>query len=184
MSFKNTPSTYGSVTKFFHWSIAILIILQFVWYGIKAYILPEKSELGFFFIRSMHKPLGVIIILLVLMSLVWRVFNTKPLYPAAMAVWEQTIAKVVQIFLYFTMLIMPISGVIMSMAGGYKISLFGLYTLPMLMEKNKALGGLAHEIHEISTTVFIVLLILHLGAALKHHFILKDNLLRRMLPFN
>ena len=81
------------------------------------------------------------------------------------------------------LILIPVMGYIDSSAGGYHISFFELFDIPKLIDKNEELMEFAKEIHEYLAFFLIGLLVLHIGAALKHHFIFKDNILIRMLPF-
>jgi cytochrome b561 len=78
------------------------------------------------------------------------------------------------------MFLLPLSGWSMSSAAGYPVSFYGLFTIPDMVAKNPELAGILKDIHEVSANVFIALLAAHLGAALYHHFILRDDTLRRM----
>ena len=89
-------------------------------------------------------------------------------------------AKALQGLLYLCMLIMPLSGILMSQAGGHEVALFGL-GLPTLMGESKDIHEVLGAVHGITSKVLIVLLLAHIGAALFHHFKLKDDTLKRML---
>lgn len=80
------------------------------------------------------------------------------------------------------MFLMPLSGYVMSVSGGHDVSWFDLFKLPSLLGKNEGLHELTEEFHEVMAAVILVLVATHLLAALWHHFIVKDNVLRRMLP--
>ena len=183
MLIKDTTEKYGIITKTLHWTIAILVFGQYYSIFWKRYVLPEKSELGIFYIRNLHKPLGVCLLTLGVFFLAWRVLNARPKFPPHSPKWERYAAKTVHGLLYTTIILMPLSGMVMSIAGGYPISMFGYFEIPMFLETNKALSRLCHEIHEITSFIVIGLIVIHISAALKHHFFEKDNVLVRMLPF-
>ena len=97
---------------------------------------------------------------------------------------EQKIVKLLQTLLYILMVLMPISGYVMSNAGGYPINFFGLGELPALVGKSKGLGDVAHEAHELMGFAMLALILLHMAGAIKHR--LKDkggesDILKRML---
>jgi cytochrome b561 len=85
--------------------------------------------------------------------------------------------------LYLLLLAQPISGWIMSSAGGYPVSLFGLVDVPALVGENHDLHESLEEVHEVLFYALAAVAVLHALAALYHHFFMKDDTLRRMLPF-
>lgn len=184
MQLKNTRTTYGSITKLFHWVVATLFILQFYWIGAKKYVLPPKSELGIKYLVSYHKPVGTILLVVGILMVLWRFINIKPYYLKEMPAWEKVIAKITQYLLYICILLMPLSGVMMTRFSGRTIDMFGYFTIPAFAQKNQDMASLFHEIHEYVGYVAFFIIILHTLAALKHHFYDKDNILKRMLPFS
>lgn len=182
MGFKNTESRYGVIAKTLHWLIAILILVQFYLVYWKQWVLPEKSAIANFYINGLHKPIGVVVLLLAICAVTWKVNNRKPGYPPNMPTWEKQSAIFVQSVLYLTLFAMPISGLIMSTAAGYPPNFFGLYQFPQFLQKNNIMAQFFFDVHEITGYLIVALLVLHIGAALKHHFIDKDNILTRMLP--
>lgn len=183
MKIKDSTQRYGFMTKILHWTTAILFICQYYWVYWKRYVLPEKSELGVYYIRGLHKPIGVCILIIGIFFIAWRIMNSRPAPPAHSPAWERRAAKLTHAFLYLSMLVMPLSGILMSMAGGYPIDMFGQFQLPMLIAKNKELSSALYQVHELTSYVVIGLFTLHVIAALKHHWIDKDNILVRILPF-
>lgn len=182
MSLKNSADSFGAITKFFHWCIGPIIIVQYIVIYWKHYILPEKDPLGVFLVTEFHKPVGVIILCLVFLRFSWRLINTQPGYPPSVPVLEQKIAHAMHWFLYVCMFVMPISGIMMSTYGGYAINLWGFYQLPFFVAKNKELGSLWYNIHVYASYALLGAFCLHVLAAFYHHFILRNNILKRMLP--
>jgi cytochrome b561 len=179
---KNTSATFGSLTKFFHWIIALLVIIQF-YLGLWAvWVLPQHSPKLELYIAKLHEPIGILIFCLGTVAILWMLINPHPLFPNAMILWERIVARVTHMLLYLALLIMPISGITMAMANGYPPNFFNLYQFPMLLAKNKDLANLAFSIHKYVGYVLLALIILHILAAFKHHFINRDNVLKRMLP--
>ena len=186
MSLKNSASAYGLVSKGLHWLMA-LIIITLIAVGIYMAELPKETEeqkqYAFQF-YGLHKSFGVVAMLLIIARLAWLRISPAPALPAVFDSKEQRITKGVQGLLYLLMLALPISGYLMSNAGGYPIHFFGLGELPALIGKSEAIGGFTHEAHEIMGFGMIVLLLLHVAGALKHR--LKDkggesDILKRML---
>lgn len=175
---KNTQDTYGSVAKWLHWIIALLIIgmLALGIYMADLPINPLKHKL-----YGWHKQVGILILMLVGVRVVWRLVSVDPTLPPHMAAWEKFAAKAMHYLLYIFMFAMPLTGWAMSSAAGFPASFFGLFVMPDLVAPNEALAKLLGETHEILGYSLIVLIVGHAGAALKHHFIDKDDVLRRML---
>jgi cytochrome b561 len=176
---KNTTTSYGSMSKGLHWIMAVLIIGLLI-VGIVMNRMdpsPDKWEL-----YGLHKAFGVIAFTLILIRIAWKSVNPDPELPLTTPKWQQYASKINILSLYALMVLMPFSGMGMSLLGGHPINFFGLFTIEALSEKNP-IGGIAHEAHWILGYIMIGLLILHVAAALQHHFIHKDNVLRRMLPW-
>ena len=183
MELRNSVARYGAFSKFLHWTITLLVLFQLYLVFWKKWMLPEKSEIAAFYIGGLHKPIGVVILVLVITALIWRWTNPKPAFPITMPSWEKKSATLVHRLLYLGLLVMPVSGFVMSVAAGYPPNFFGLYQFPMMIEKNKAVAELFFAIHEFTGFLMIALVFIHTFAALKHHFIDRDGVLKRMLPF-
>lgn len=177
---RNTESSYGFVSKFFHWTIFTLIVFMFGlgWYMTGLELSPRKLDIYFF-----HKSLGILILTLVFLRLLWRVINISPLLPETTPIYQKLAAHGAHWLLYLLMLAIPVSGWLMSSAKGFPVKVFGTFTLPDLIKPDNELGNKLAGLHEILGIVFLVILGLHIGAALYHHFILKDDILTRMLPW-
>ena len=171
--------TYNAVAKLLHWGMAVLIMgllaLGFVMTDMA--LSPEKLQY-----YSWHKWAGVTVFMLVWLRLMWRVANPPPAYPNTMSPWLQRFAHLGHAALYGLMVIIPLSGWLLSSAKGVPTVWFGVLPLPDLLEKDKELGHLLHEVHESLNFVLLFLLAGHVAAALKHHWIDKDDILKRMLP--
>jgi cytochrome b561 len=182
MELRNSHATYGAISKGLHWVIALLIFVQFYLVYWKQWVLPEKSPIAFFYINGLHKPIGVVVLLLAIFAIIWKMNNPKPGYPANMPNWEKHSAFFVQGVLYLTLFIMPLSGLIMSTAAGYPPSFFGFFQFPQFLEKSDAIAQFFFDVHEMTSYVIITLVIIHIAAALKHQFVDRDDVLKRMLP--
>ncbi|KAF0164141.1 MAG: cytochrome b561 [Rhodocyclaceae bacterium] len=163
-----------------HWLIAVAIVGSFSvgLYMVDLPLSPQKLKL-----YSWHKWAGVTIFLFVMLRLVWRLSHRPPEMPAGMPAWQRKAAEATHVMLYLLMLAVPLSGWLMSSAKGFQTVWFGVLPLPDLLDKNKELGDLLQEVHELLNFGMAALVIAHLGAALKHHFIDRDDVLARMLPF-
>lgn len=170
---------YTATAKALHWAMAILIfgLLALGFYMHDLPLSPEKLKL-----YSWHKWAGVSAFLLVLVRLAWRAANRPPPLPATMPAHLQFAAHAGHFLLYALMLAIPLSGWLMSSAKGFQTVWFGVLPIPDLQAKDKALGDLLQTVHMALNLVFALAIAGHIGAALKHHFIDRDDILTRMLP--
>jgi cytochrome b561 len=170
---------YTATAKVLHWTMALLL-LGLLGLGFYMHDLPlTPTKLKLF---SWHKWAGVSAFILVLARLAWRMTHRPPALPAATPRWQALAAHATHGMLYALMLAIPISGWLMSSAKGFQTVYFGVLPLPDLLEKNQELGELLQKVHMTLNFAFVGLLLAHAGAALKHHFIDRDDILTRMLP--
>ncbi|WED44402.1 cytochrome b [Legionella cardiaca] len=170
---------YSKSSKFLHWLIALLVIIML---SVSFFLedLPEQYISTAFLI---HKSTGLTILFLMILRLVLIAFRGRPPLPESVATWEKIFSRVVQYSFYILLILMPLSGWIMSVAANRVPSYFGLFSLPLPgIEPDKQLAHSMEEVHEIIALILIALIILHIAGALKHHFYDKDNVLLRMLP--
>ncbi len=163
-----------------HWLIALTIIGSFAlgFYMADLPISPQKLKF-----YSWHKWAGVTIFLFVVLRLGWRLAHRPPELPAGMPAWQRSVAAATHVLLYLLMVAVPLSGWLMSSAKGFQTVWFGVLPLPDLLTKNAELGDLLQQMHKLLNYSMAALVFAHLGAALKHHFIDRDDILARMLPF-
>lgn len=176
----NTKQKYGSISKFFHWAIALFVIILV---GVGLYMAelpstdPNKGTLFFY-----HKSFGVLVLGLVTLRLTWRLSNRVPVMPIGTPQWKHVAAKSVHFLLYVLMFVGPISGILMSTFGNHPIPFFDLYTFPG-QERIPSVAKAALNVHIFVGMAWIALISIHILAALHHHFIEKDNVFKRMLPW-
>ncbi|HZV53465.1 MAG TPA: cytochrome b [Rhodocyclaceae bacterium] len=174
-----TDQRYTSTAIALHWLMAVLILGSFM-VGVYMHDLPlSPMKLK---IYSWHKWAGVTIFLLTLARLAWRATHRPPALPAAMPRWQQSAAHVGHVLLYLLMIVIPLTGWLMSSAKGFQTVYFGVLPIPDLLAKNKELGDTLREVHEALNFLMIALVAGHVGAALKHHFVDRDDILTRMAP--
>ena len=143
----------------------------------------DKSDLKWQ-IYGLHKSFGILVLFLIAIRLSWKAIDKAPVALSTYKKAERILSKLLQHFFLAAMVLMPVSGWLMSSAGGHSIKFFGLFEVPALIEKNKDIGGLMHEVHEYLGWAMIVALVLHISGALKHHFVTKDITLSRMMFFS
>ena len=177
MKITNTENQYGIVAILLHWIMAILLIGMVV-LGLYMTALP----ISFLKLKlyGWHKEFGVLVLMLVMLRIVWRIANITPSLPV-LPWWELFAARSVHWAFYGFMLALPITGWLMTSAAGLAPSFFGLFVLPNLMAPNESYRLLLAEIHQWLAYGLIATFCAHVGAALKHEFIDKDGIMRRML---
>jgi len=177
---RNTHEYYGVVAQSLHWAIVGLVAVQVV-LGVTGADLPLGMER--LITLSWHKSLGMTILALMAMRLAWRLANPVPRLPPQIPRLEQQLAHSTHWLLYGLLLAMPLAGWINSSASNLTVSWFGVFTFPDLVETDKALATGAKALHKAMAWLLISVVALHGLAALRHHFILKDSVLLRMLPW-
>lgn len=163
-----------------HWLIAVALVGCFALglYMHELPLSPQKLKL-----YSWHKWAGVTIFFFVALRLAWRLTHRPPQMPSGMPAWQRMAATATHHLLYALMFAVPLTGWLMSSAKGFQTVWFGVLPLPDLLEKNRELGKVLEEVHEVLNFTMAALVVAHLGAALKHHFVERDDVLTRMLPF-
>jgi cytochrome b561 len=173
------PLRYTRTAIGLHWLIAGLIIAAVFmgWTMTSMEITPARLKLF-----NYHKWVGVTVLALAVLRLGWRLTHAPPpLEP--MPRWQQAAARGGHVLLYVLMLLVPLSGWAYSNASGYPVVYLGKLPLPNLLERNRELAGDLRDLHVALATALVVSVVLHLLAALQHHFVHKDNTLRRMLAW-
>lgn len=179
----DTKESLSGLTIGLHWIVGLGMIGLF--------IMGKYMEINeAFSLYDLHKSIGILILAAVFLRIIWRVKNGWPEPVDSYKKIEQILAKVVHWVLIVGTILFPFSGVLMSGAGGYGLEIFGLELLaanpdpsnPMeMIPLNPMLAGIGHEMHEALGKIMLVSLVLHVVGALKHHFMDKDNSLRRIM---
>lgn len=161
----------------FHWIIAAAILFN-LWLGLAHDSLPREWR-----VMPVHKAVGITVLALSLARLAWRITHRPPPLPATVPRWEVLAAKAAHRALYALTIVMPLTGWMMVSNGNppRPLDWFGLFPIPYL-PVSKGASGFGHEAHEILGYALLALVILHILAALRHHLILRDSTLVRMLP--
>lgn len=175
----STPTRYTNTAITLHWLMAFLIFAAFP-LGVYMHDLPlSPTKLQLY---SYHKWLGVTVFMLALFRVSWRVTHAPPRLPDTMPRWQQIASHAAHLFLYGLLFVVPLSGWLMSSAKGFKTVWFGVLPLPDLIGKDKLLGDTLAGVHQSLNFLLLLLVVLHVAAAVKHRLIDRDEVLSRMLP--
>ena len=176
---RNTESRYGVVTRLLHWSVAALI-LGLVWLG---WYMVGLTYYDAWYYDSLawHKALGMVAFALAALMIGWRLCSRRPAHAATRKRWERLAATAVHGLLYTMMVLIPMTGYLVSTSEGEGVDLWGLFTVPAVITAGEALRDIAIEAHYWCGYAVGVLALVHAGAALKHQFLDRDGTLRRML---
>jgi cytochrome b561 len=167
---------YNRAARALHWIIAVLVIGNIVG-GLLHDALEDIINL-----MPLHKSAGMTVLALTLVRIAWRFTWRAPPHPAGTSRAEAVAARAVHLVFYGLLLAMPLSGWIMASAGKYPLTWFGLFDLPKLAVTRADPAYLVgREVHEVLGWLFAALAVLHIAAALRHHFVLRDEVLKRML---
>ena len=189
MPARNNAARFDVVARSLHWLIAALIVVQYVLISYahaaeearKTHPLAALEQLAWL---ARHKSVGLTIFALAIVRLVWRLFSSPPAWPSTMPRWQVRFARTSHYAFYALLFALPLSGWLMSSAGNHPVSWFNLFQLPDLVAPSKPLEHVLKEFHEVAFNTLFALAIVHVAAALKHHFIDRDDVLKRMLPWS
>jgi cytochrome b561 len=176
---RNDALRYGALAQALHWTMAGLIFSMF---GLGWYMegLPLGPEA--FTLYNLHKSLGLLALLLLAGRALWRVISPPPPLPPEMSTPERRAAQISHGLLYALLLVQPASGLVMAFASGFPTIVFGLFSLPSPIAANNGLKDAFVIVHFASSFALAAVIALHVAAALRHHLVLGNDVLRRMLP--
>ena len=165
---------YSLPARFFHWATLLLIIAAWICVEFKGAIGPSLG-------MTLHKSFGVTLFCLVVIRLVYRLFDSPPPLNIDMPDWQKKGAHLIHWVLYGLILAQPLVGFVMTQVEGYSLSFFGLFTIPVLISGTEGRGQTLSFLHEeVIWNMLLGLVILHVGFALRHQLIKKDKLINRM----
>ncbi len=178
MRLKNTESQYGLVMIVLHWATALGVVFLFA-LGLWMVGLDYYSE-WYRTAPDVHKSVGFIVVVMVLFRLSWRLTQVMPAALANHKSWEKLVSQLVHAFFYLAIVSMFVSGYLITTAKGQALEVLGFINIPSVVSKAESLEHIASDVHLISAYVIIGVMVLHGLAALKHHFLDKDQTLMRM----
>lgn len=182
MGIGNDRQRWGALAMALHWLSALLVLALLV-LGFTMVEAVEDLALKFR-LYQLHKSIGFSLFVLVLLRLGWRLTQPVPDLPAELGRHERLLARLTHGGLYALLLAMPVAGWISAGTSplGIRTRIFGLFTLPSPFVPDEALHEISKEAHELLAVLLIGLVVLHVAAALRHHVLSGDDVLRRMLP--
>jgi cytochrome b561 len=185
MQLKNSAKRYGFVTKFFHWTIFLLFLNQFV--VALAMLNTPQGNTTFGYTQgtlyNWHKSIGLILLGVALLRYTWRKTTPLPRWAPLLTDGEKAWIHWIERILYLCMFLMPLSGFIFVMTGGYGVHFFSRWHLPNFLGENATIALLAQWTHRITAWVIVVTLLAHWGLGIRHQLVYGDRYLQRMLPF-
>ncbi len=170
---------YTKVAIWLHWAIGLAVIAN-IGLAMLTEGLPRETHRA---AMGVHKALGITILALALARILWRLFHRPPPRPAGTPRWEIWTSRGVHFLFYALLILLPLSGWVWMSAADRPIDVFGLFELPSIVAPGKALADVMHERHELMGLTMLGLVVIHLLAVGKHHFIDRNRPLSRMNPF-
>ena len=170
---------YSATAKWLHWFVGIVVIIMLI-FGrtMEALPLTEREQ-----IIMGHSGLGTLVLLFMLVRWSWKLSHDSPA-PVAMGAWQTRLSKLVHWMLYVLLVVQPLLGIFQAMyLTDYNVVAFGLIDYSSLAADDAGRARIFHTLHNLNAWLLSALVIGHIAAALYHHYVQKDNALRRMLPF-
>lgn len=184
MSLLNSQKGYGALTKLCHWLVAAMFAFQYIAALVMTRMAPTGTALGLpqSTWYNWHKSIGLVALGIAVLRLVNRRLGELPPWAPTLADWEKQFIHRAEQLMYLAMLVMPVSGFLYVMAGGYGVHLFGQWHLPNPIGVWPLLATGARLVHQMAGIALAVAITGHVTLVLRHQLLLKDGLLRRMLP--
>ena len=177
MGLRNTKTEWGALAKALHWIIAIGVFVL-IYLGLEQAGMErgdEKSK-----IRFIHSSIATVLLILMTIRIIWRIMNDVPAHPDGMAPLQRMVADIVHWGLYITVFVQLLAGAMVAGTGGHGLPVFGLFSIPLPVGEDHDAHEFWEEIHEFAWKPLAAIIVLHLLGSLYNHFVLKNDVLRRM----
>ncbi len=174
---KDTHRRFSGLTVSLHWIIALGMI-TLIAFGLYIEGLPRGPEKGQ--LIGLHKSFGIVIFVLALLRIGWRFVNRFPRPLSTLPTWQENLAKLAHWVLILGTILMPVSGVIMSVGGGHPVGVFGFELIARSDVENETMNQIGHAMHGLGGKLLILFIVLHVVGALKHQLIDKDGTMQRI----
>ncbi len=175
---RDTHKKFTWPTIGLHWIIAIAVMAMLA-FGLYLEDMPRGPEKGE--LIGLHKSVGMLILLFALVRIVWRFLNKFPKPISPLVSWQEKLAKLTHWVLIIGTVLLPVSGIFMSVGGGFGLGLFGFELVSRSPHKYEMLSQIGHVLHGVGGKLLILFVVLHIIGAIKHQMIDKDGTLSRML---
>ena len=185
MPVKSTTTRYGWVTKLLHWLLFLFFVNQFV----VAYAMLNTPQGTTTFgytqgaLYNWHKSIGLILLGVAMLRFTWRKTTPLPGWAPNLSAGEKLLIHWIERILYICMFLMPISGYLYVMTGGYGVHFFSRWHLPNFMGEDATVALIAQWTHRLTAWLIVATLLAHWGLGIRHHLVYRDRYLNRMLPF-
>ncbi|OLF38943.1 MULTISPECIES: cytochrome b [unclassified Psychrobacter] len=164
---------WSASSRLFHWVSAILLVVTWV-----MMFLHNNSDSNIYI--GLHKAFGISLLFWMIARVINRLFNKAP-PPVPMPKWQLLMSQLSHFALYALLIVMPLAGLLMTVYGGRPVDIFGLFQIPVFVSPDRGLARFYNDLHtDIIWPMIIAFTLIHIGAALYHHFIKKDRLIARM----
>lgn len=177
MSLRNTSAEWGALSKALHWLVTIGLVVL-VYLGLKQAGMDSGDEKTY--IRFIHASIALVVFVLMTVRLVWRFMNEVPGHPAGVPAWQRASATLIHWGLYVAVYIQLIAGGMTVATGGNPLPFFGIFSIPLPVAEDSDAHHFWEEVHEATWIIVAVLVVMHVVAALYNHFVLRNEVLRRM----
>lgn len=180
---KTAPNRYSTGAMVLHWLIALAIVANWLLAQYAEQLEEQKLKAAHEAAMGTHFAIGVTVLVLSVLRIIWRLLHRPPALNPDHSRWERLLASVIHKLFYILIIALPLTGYLMlqTYAGGMSVNMFGLFDFPgIAMAPDKAASETFGELHEVFATTMVVLFVLHVAGALKHHFFDRDDTLLRM----
>ena len=177
MTLRNSKTEFGSLAKWLHWLVAIGIC-TLLWLGFKQAGMessPERAD-----VRALHASIALIVFVLMIVRIVWRMANVVPAHADGVPGWQKFAARGAHWGLYIAVFLQILAGQLTIATGGDPLPFFGVFSIPLPIAENHAGHELWEEIHKSVWVIILALLVVHIAGAVYNHFVLRNDVLRRM----
>lgn len=179
MTYGSRTDHYPATSKLLHWLIAICVLTTAPVAIAMGRVAPGPAQDSLY---NLHKSLGILILILMILRLANRLIAGAPMADPNIEPWQKAASATVHTLIYALLLVMPVVGYVANSAFGASTPFFGLFELPPIVGKNDALSEQLFMLHRWAGFLLIALVAMHIAAALFHHFVRGDDVLKRMLP--
>ncbi len=177
MTLGNTSTEWGSLSRWLHW-LAAIGIFYLIYLGLEQSNMERGDAKNA--VRALHGSVATVVFVLMTIRVVWRFMSQTPAHPENMPGWQRAISAIVHWGLYASVFLQLAAGMLVVGTGGRPVPFFGLFSVPLPVSEDRGAHHFWEEVHEFTWKIIAALLIVHVIAAIYNHFVLKNDVLRRM----